>query len=356
MNVLIRADASSLIGSGHIMRCLTLAVELKKHAVAVTFLTRSHEANLNHLILQFGFNIIFLEQMPIQNALSGYQKWLGCQENEDAQECISHLKTNHYDWVIIDHYALGELWQNAIRPYVNFIMVIDDLANRTHDADLLLDQNYLIKTDSYEHLVPFGCNLLMGAKFALIRDEFLQYRDQSLAKIRPKNVKSLVISMGGSDPNNMSEHILQELALCSDNQFNNITLIVGEQNKHRQQLESFIQTLDLNISLKVGVTNMAQILSQTDLVIGAAGSSSWERCCLGIPTIQVVLAENQKLIADNLSSNDIAILYIKNKLCQQIKKIESQLQYFSQNASNVCDGLGTQRVIQTILNMNSNAT
>ena len=148
MRVVFRVDASTKMGSGHVMRCLTLAEELEKNGSDVSFISRAHEGNLNHLISKKGFQI-----HELQNSIStklnkksikgdNYDRWLGATEDKDAQETIKAIGIDKPDWLIVDHYALSEKWEKTVRPTVKNIMVIDDLANRSHDCDMLLDQNW----------------------------------------------------------------------------------------------------------------------------------------------------------------------------------------------------------------------
>ena len=183
MRVVFRVDASTKMGSGHVMRCLTLAEELEKNGSDVSFISRAHEGNLNYLIFKREFqvhelqNSIFSESSIKSIKADNYYVWLGVTEDKDAQETIKAIGIDKPDWLIVDHYALSEKWEKTVRPYVKNIMVIDDLANRSHDCDLLLDQNWFENMGNrYEGLVPAGCTKLLGPEYALLRPEFSEAR------------------------------------------------------------------------------------------------------------------------------------------------------------------------------------
>ena len=205
MRLIIRADASIEMGSGHVMRCLALAEELKKNGFDITFITRAHEGNLNGLISDKGMKVAELSapdsrSAPVGNGCSDdCAEWLGVTQEQDARETINALgKTIPY-WLIVDHYGLDELWEKTIRPHVKKIMVIDDLANRHHDCEMLLDQNWFDDKESrYRGLVPAGCTQLFGPEYALLRPEFAEARKN--LKPRTGEVKRIFVFFGGADP------------------------------------------------------------------------------------------------------------------------------------------------------------
>ena len=203
IKVFIRADASIEISSGHIMRCLTLAQELIKENVSVVFISRKHNGNLNHLILRKGFEVIELEKPKLKikskiknnHNIDDYSLWLGVSEMRDAQDTINALNNDKPDWMIVDHYALGKTWENYLRPYVSNIMVIDDLANRQHDCDILLDHNWFENLESrYEGILQRSCTKLLGPQYALLRPEFTIAK--KTINIRNDKIKRIFIFLG----------------------------------------------------------------------------------------------------------------------------------------------------------------
>ena len=174
MNIVIRTDASIKMGSGHVMRCLTLAESLREQGASVMFVSRKHDGNLNQIISEKGFQVKVLNQpLPSKKRTAEgkdiYMDWLGVSEKQDAEDTISVIGNNKPNWLIIDHYSLGEKWEKELRPIVENIFVIDDIANRQHDCDILLDQNWFENMDNrYDGLVAAKCTKLLGPKYALL--------------------------------------------------------------------------------------------------------------------------------------------------------------------------------------------
>ena len=216
MNFFIRVDASTLIGTGHVMRCLTLADGLKNAGHHVSFICRDYPGNLIHFIEQKGFDVKILtfgdQQAYAQQAYSDdYSKWLWVSQHQDAIETISSIQDIDIDFLIIDHYGLDITWEKTLRPYVQKIMIIDDLASRQHDCDILLDQNFYLDFEHrYDDLVPKKCKKLLGPQYTLIRPEFLEVREKrkAIGKFKAHAIKNVLIYMGGSDPKNVTTQII----------------------------------------------------------------------------------------------------------------------------------------------------
>ena len=151
MKVFFRTDSSNSIGNGHLSRCLTLASSINEKGIDITFISRKHDGNINDIITKNGFRLLELNS-PDKNSskLKSYEKWLGVNQKNDADETKKLIKNQKFkpDWLIIDHYALDSKWEKMLKPYVGKIMVIDDMANRTHDCDILLDHNWFENKDS----------------------------------------------------------------------------------------------------------------------------------------------------------------------------------------------------------------
>ena len=296
--VIIRADASTRIGSGHVMRCLTLAEELRDTGAMVSFVSRAHSGNMNGLIRNKGFPC---HQLPEADALgasvenphnprSEYASWLGDSHQRDAKETIEAFSEIRPDWLIVDHYGLDENWEKIMRPHVGKIMVIDDLADRRHDCDLLLDQNYFANGEKrYDEWVPPSCTKLLGPKYALLRREFREARKN--LKKRSGEVKRIFVFFGGSDPENITGLAIEAL---SDPEFLHleVDVVIGAQNPNRENVEKLVQNRT-RTTLHIQASNMAELMSKADLAIGAGGSTTWERLYLGLPSIVVPIARNQ---------------------------------------------------------------
>ncbi|TCS83309.1 UDP-2,4-diacetamido-2,4,6-trideoxy-beta-L-altropyranose hydrolase [Tepidibacillus fermentans] len=285
MNVFIRADASYEIGTGHVMRCLTLANHLRNKEINVIFLSRELTGDLCQYIEEKGFNV---------HCLSGGNPFL--EENnweKDAIETISIIEEYQGPkYIIVDHYALDQNWEAKVRPFVKKIMVIDDLANRVHDCDLLLDQNlYEDMQTRYNGLVSQNCKIFLGPKYALLREEFIEAR-KTLSE-RSGKVKRILVFFGGSDPTNESIKVLRSLEHMDLKEIT-IDVVVGKSNLRKQEIENICNQHE-NMNYYCQIENMAELMVKADLAIGAGGSTTWERCYLGLPTITIIVAENQYL-------------------------------------------------------------
>lgn len=314
MKIVFRVDASIEMGTGHVMRCLTLADALKEQGAECHFICREHLGHLNALITERGhivYSLPYIEQHKQREHSKteelAHATWLGATQAEDLDACIPLLKSLQPDWLIVDHYAIDERWHQELRPYCQKIMVIDDLADRQHDCDLLLDQTFGRSSEDYLPLVPHDCQVLCGAQYALLRPEFAQWRDYSLKRRNQGQLEHLLINLGGVDKDNITTEILQALAKTSLPENCRITVVMGATAPWIEKVQQQAQQLPWPTDVKVGVNNMAELMANSDLAIGAAGATSWERCCLGLPTIMIVLAPNQMLIASELQSAGAAL-------------------------------------------------
>ena len=352
MKVTFRVDASLKMGTGHVMRCLTLAQVLKENSANVEFICRKHEGNLIDKIHSSGFNVHeleMLEEIEVGNKLA-HSHWLGATQKQDADDCIGILKAEKSDWLIVDHYALDEQWQKRLKPYYEKLMVIDDLADRKHWCNILLDQTFGRQQEDYSALTPEGCELLLGSQYALLRPEFSKWRAYSLERRSKPKFKQLLINMGGVDVHNVTENILEELKTCNLPNDINIIVVMGGLTPHLESVKSKVNALPYKTEVKVDVDNMAEIMANSDIAIGAAGSTTWERCCLGLPTIQVVIAENQNTIAKSLARNNaIKLLQDIKELSRTISDVTSWMTSVSDIARQISDGSGVMRVVNVII-------
>jgi UDP-2,4-diacetamido-2,4,6-trideoxy-beta-L-altropyranose hydrolase len=288
MNVLIRADASAAIGSGHVMRCLTLAHSLRAKGAVVSFVSRELPGNLIRYVESKGFAVHRLAAPSGGNDAG----WLGVDPARDAAETAALLAgiEQQTDWLIVDHYGLDRQWESRMRPYVRNIMAIDDLANREHDCDILLDQNlYADMEQRYEGLLPPDCRQLLGPAYVLLRDEFYQARRTVNRNKGP--VERILIFFGGSDPTNETVKALRVFRKMGLPDIA-LDVVVGAANPERDQIKKLCESLP-NARFHCQIDNMAELMAKADFSIGAGGSSLWERCFLGLPSLTVIVADNQ---------------------------------------------------------------
>ena len=356
MHVAFRVDASLQMGTGHVMRCLTLADVLRERGASCTFVSRPHPGHLLALVVRRGHQALVLpalqEGAEFKRNGTAHEHWLGTDwatDAKDTQQTLSaHMGGQPVDWLVVDHYALDARWEEALRPQAHRIMAIDDLADRPHACDLLLDQNLGRSKQDYDGLLKGKTTTLVGPHYALLRPEFAALRAHSLAR-RQSNpqLRRLLITMGGVDKDNATGQVLA--AVQNSNLLPTgvlVTVVMGPHAPWLAQVQAQATQMPWPNEVLVGVENMAQLMAESDLAIGAAGSTSWERCCLGVPTIQVALAQNQIAIAQGLSRVGAALMLPGQAIAQTLPGLigtfasADQLYAVSLAASGVTDGQG----------------
>lgn len=404
MRIAIRTDASARIGLGHLARCRTLAAALREKGATVHFICRAHPGNQIAALRAEGYDVTALPAPPLQEAADAdYAAWLGVTQTQDATETIVALTNNKQqitntqrltvDWLIVDHYALDATWEQRLRPAVNRILVIDDLANRQHDCDLLLDQNFPADAEArYADLVPSQAECLLGPRYALLRLEYAQAReglrrcvstqpgsaaasshqleqaqsDRAESRSRepdmaqsaiddPTPVRRVLIFFGGTDPDNLSGRALQALSHSTLTQLH-IDLVIGANNPHRDQLAARAETRG-NSQLHPPRQHLADLMAESDLAIGAGGVTTWERCCLGLPSLVVSIAENQRRACEALATEQV-ITYLGHKDAVTAERLRNAIQAVLDNreqrrrltrtSAAMVDGQGVQRVIRAM--------
>ena len=311
VRIAFRADASVQIGTGHVMRCLTLADALRERGAECVFICRPHTGHLLDLIAQRGHKAAALPALAADTtqvrAAPAHSHWLGTDWASDAEDTRQALGAESVDWLVVDHYALDARWERTLRQTCQRLMVIDDLADRPHDCDLLLDQNLGRTIENYRDLLIPHATALIGPQYALLRPEFAQRRAESLARRAKPQLKQLLITMGGVDKDNATGRVLDALKSCPLPTGLQITVIMGPHAPWLQDIRAQAAKMDYPTQVLVGVSDMAKLMVESDLAIGAAGGTAWERCCLGLPSLILVLAENQQAGAAALQEAGAAI-------------------------------------------------
>ena len=371
MKVVFRTDASLQMGSGHVMRCLTLADALKAQGADCHFISREHPGHLLAVIRQRGYEVNSLvahgqhaltaiknivNESPSPQQKPAHADWLGSTWQADAQEAAAILANLQPDWLVVDHYALDQRWEEALAPYYRKLLVIDDLADRPHRCDLLLDQNLGSMPQDYADLVPPHCRLLIGPRFALLRPEFAALRPYSLQRRQGQHaLRHVLITMGGVDQFNATGQVLQALKTCVLPADCRVTVVMGLTAPWLQNVWELAAQMHWPTEVVVNVNDMAQRMAESDLAIGAAGSTSWERCCLGLPTLMVVLAENQQLGAQALEAARAArLIGAVSDIAIQLPMAVAELidsgcqRRMSLAANAITDGQGVQIVLQAM--------
>lgn len=355
MNVVIRVDASRLIGTGHVMRCLVLADSLSKRGHQVIFICRDLPLNLSDYIQRkySSFLLPFSSEGKYTyekfNFTDNYSIWLGVSQEQDAEETLKIIKNNKIDLLIVDHYGLDILWENQVRPYVNKIMVIDDLGNRLHNCDFLLDQNLHKKMNTrYKNLVPQNCKLMLGPSYALLRPEFAEKRKH--VKPRSGKINEIIVFMGGHDLSNQTCRILE---IINEIEFNGIVnVIMGTLSPHIETVKKLCKKNN-QFKLHVQIQNMEELMAKADMAIGAGGATVWERCCLGLPSIVIGVAKNQDELCHFMNQMGflkyLGLIPLKRDfLKREIKKLllnPFELKSLSKKSMTLVDGFGSIRVL-----------
>lgn len=358
--IAFRVDASTDIGWGHVMRCLTLAQTLSSRLAECEFVCRRHSGHLVDRIERRGFRVHLLETDPARlttaddGSLPAHSSWLGTGWREDAEQTLAILARLTFDWVVVDHYGLDARWHRLIRPATRNLLAIDDLADRRLDADWVLDQNLGRTPSDYDPWTLPGVRYLLGPRHALLRPEFAERRTASLERRLEPELSNLLVTLGGTDRLNFTPRIVRTVLEHPLSRLLHLTVVLGRQAPGLDAVRAMQERYSTRLTLKCEVEDMANLMTESDLCIGAAGSTAWERCCLGVPTLQVVIADNQRSIARALADVGAAITLEADRLEESLIETlnaltPDALRRMSFAARDLCDGLGAERVADSML-------
>ena len=342
--IFIRVDSSTKIGYGHLIRCLALADTLKK-SFKINFICTNLNGNLISQICKKKFEVFRFNT-----------KSQRINVKKDAEKTISIIKKhrNKKSLLILDSYILSQEWENRVRPYVKRLIVIDDLMDRKHSCDLIIDQNLHTQMNSlYTKSVPKNCIKLLGPDYAILRNQFIAQR--KYAKIRSLPIKNILVSFGGTDNENHTLHALTSLKKLNSDV--NVNVVTGTANIGKKIIKNFCKK-NFNYNYFEQVENMAKLMRVADLCIGSSGTTTWERCCIGLPAIVIVASNDQKDIASAVSNNKCIINLGKIKKSDNVNYVRlmknlknSELQNMSRNCMKLVDGKGAARISKYIFSM-----
>ncbi|WP_299809971.1 UDP-2,4-diacetamido-2,4,6-trideoxy-beta-L-altropyranose hydrolase [uncultured Roseibium sp.] len=326
-----RVDAGATLGGGHVMRCLTLAGVFRSVGHSCIFLSSPETLEVIPKDMWNGFTV----------------RTLDGGEMGEAADC--------FDLLVIDHYGIAAPDETRWRTWAGTLLVIDDLADRPHDCDFLLDQTYGVRETDYEGLVPGGCRLLLGTEYALLRSEFAEHRLGSLVRREdPKPIRKILVSLGLTDLGGVTGRICD---ILKDFSFiDRFDVVIGSKAASRERIEDLVSADD-RFRIHCDVTNMADLMMTADAAIGAGGTSTWERCALGLPTVLLVLADNQFKIAEQLDAAGVVALVgdVRTVRDRDLSEaISSRLRDFQEMArkgargATLCDGDGATRVVSLL--------
>jgi UDP-2,4-diacetamido-2,4,6-trideoxy-beta-L-altropyranose hydrolase len=277
-----------------------------------------------------------------------HSRWLGVSQSTDAVDSVFALADQYWDWLVVDNYALDARWESPLRKVSKQILVIDDIADRVHDCDMLLDQNFSFNMETrYSGKVPLHCRCLLGPRYTLLRQEFRQWRES--AKTRSGPVKRILVFFGGVDADNFTGHTVSALSDL-DLQNVHVDVVIGAKHPARNEIELACSTH--RFQLHVQTDRMAELMATADLAIGAGGTATWERCCVGLPTLAICTAKNQlKQVEDAAVEGLLYAPAIQGNMTTGISRHVSTLlendhlrESLSRRSMQAVDALGTLRV------------
>ena len=354
MRTAFRTDASSQIGTGHVMRCLTLADAFREEGTECLFVCREHNGSLVDHIHSRGYGVHVLTN-PGENASStvdlAHAYWLGVDWQTDADQTREALGSEKVDWLIVDHYALDHRWESTLRTYCKRIMVIDDLADRQHDCDLLLDQNYGSSAGRYRGLIPPDCVECQGPEYALLKPVYAELRAQ--LPQRDGQVRRVLIYFGGgADAANLI-HLAMRALQAPELISIELDIVVGATYAHQSSLDELVAQRG-KATIHQQLPDLADLMANADLAIGAGGATTWERCCMGVPSIVISIAENQRPACEALSAekqidylghvDQVTSEMIRDRVISLLKNPDI-LRDMSERGMRLVDARGTDRIL-----------
>jgi UDP-2,4-diacetamido-2,4,6-trideoxy-beta-L-altropyranose hydrolase len=358
LNVAFRVDASALIGSGHFMRTLTLADVFKREGALVRFVCRHMPGYFQRLLRDRGYEFVVLTE-PGGTGLIGdlaHSSWLGTSQSCDATETALALSDRRWDWLVVDHYALDCRWETPMRAQANRIIVIDDLADRVHDCDILLDQNLVADHEfRYVDKIPTACRALLGPQYALLQPIYAEMHVR--ARPRQQPIRRILMFFGAADRDNITGRSIAAFLQLQRTEID-VDVVLGTDNPHVNLIKQQVAGLN-TIHLHLGLASLAPLMAAADLAIGACGATSWERLCLGLPALVITLADNQRQVALYLHTENL-VHWIGDKEEAHQPVIARALEIMLQDVSltnwscrclRVCDGLGAQKVSKVMTNL-----
>lgn len=344
--LVIRADAGIEIGAGHLMRCLALAQAWRRRYGAVIFVSRCENGYLKQRVLDEGFELIDVEK-PYSP--------------QDIQLTLEILDAYKPVCIVLDGYNFGSEYQSAVRRSGVQLLVIDDYNHLpVYHADILLNQN--ICAEHFKYRCNPAATNLTGPRYVLLRREFLERRNRHRER---EHVRRILVTLGGSDPDNVSMKILRALRMLQIDEEIDVDLVVGPISEHRQALELELQRWKeetgrlLPRARLVENPSMPDVMAGADMAISSAGSTCWELAFMGVPFLVMVLADNQEENARGLDKAGIASNLgwaheTQTQIAQWAKAIEHMIsdprgrKSKSAEGAALIDGHGADRVVERI--------
>ena len=341
--LIIRADASVSVGTGHVMRCLALAQTWQDQGEEAIFVLANKSSALENRLLSEGMQIVYL--------------LVETGSNEDANQTVDFAQKFNAQWIVVDGYHFGAKYQKVIKDFGARLLALDDYGHADHYyADLVLNQNISAYKDLYQSREIYT-QLLLGTQYVLLRREFWQWRDWQRA-INPI-ARKLLVTLGGSDPDNVTLKVIQSLSQVNRDDLE-VIVVIGGSNPHYKVLQKEVADSSLAVSLKQNVSNMPELMAWADLVIAAGGSTNWELAFMGLPSLVITIADNQKAIAAGLNRQGV-IINLGWHQDVTIDQIGVAVQKFisdhdkrktmSKKGRDLVDGKGSMHIISAMIDM-----
>jgi len=358
MKAIFRTDSSATIGTGHVMRCLALADALRGRGIEVQFICRILPGDLRSVIEERAYPVVTLP--PSGNAEAESKDVnSGLDEDSDAEQTISAIGGSPCDQLIVDHYRIAADWERRLRPHAANLMVIDDFTDRQHYCDTLLNQNFLDGSDiRYEEVVPSRCRLLLGPRYALLRPEYAAHRRM----LRPRDgaVRRVLVFFGGSDPLNLTGLALEVLSAPGFRHIE-VDVVAGANYQHNKTLEGQVAARP-RTTLHGPRRHLADLIVEADLAIGAGGVTTWERMCLGLPSVVTSISDNQRPGCQALGRKGLIHCIERIEQASELSNVlakcledSASLRDMSMRGQLLVDGLGALRVVESLYPTSANA-
>jgi UDP-2,4-diacetamido-2,4,6-trideoxy-beta-L-altropyranose hydrolase len=334
--VVFRCDASPSIGGGHVARCLGYADAF---------------ASAGHQVL-FAISPETIACAP-GLARSAHARIMLAGTDEPLAQALAGVGAGTADLLVFDVFCSGAREESAARPATRLLVVIDDMHDRPHDCDVLVNTNALATPSHYVGIVPEGCRLFLGPSYAPLAPAFATLREAALRRrARGDSVARVLVSFGLTDPVNATCVALQELRPIAPPQ---VDVVIGSQAPHLAQVSAACADW---ATLHVDTSEMPRLMTEADLAIGAAGSTAWERCCLGLPSVAIAIADNQRGIASALARAGAATVFsdiseatngrlravVANLLAEPTHRID-----MASAAAEMCDGSGARHLVEALM-------
>ena len=347
-NLFIRVDSGLDVGLGHVMRCFALAEFIKNMNFNVYFISKKIKGNISRNIENNGYRVFHLDSKLIKSSKPNWKI-----DALKTSKIIQRFK-NQKNLLLVDNYGLSEKWETTLKSIVDKIVVIDDFSNRSHNCNLFIDQNLHTSKKKINKKIPKNCKKLLGPKYALLRKEFILSR--KIVKKRSGKINRILISFGGSDEKNQTLKVLKAIKKLAKEKIN-VDVIVGEPNKNKIKIKKICSKIE-NSTYYQQTENIAKIMNKADLAIGAGGIITWERCCLGLPSIVSTVSRNQNELTKTIANKN-CIVNLGN--CEGLTPVDYSNAIKNMNDKIICnmssdcmkivDGNGCYRVAEIIYSL-----